>query len=91
MLLLDVKYLKIRRGMNMLLPRDINPELSVYYNGSIILKELLKENNVDIINLYKSVKNTSNMSLSTYMLSLDWLFLSDIAVVNESGEVKLCS
>ncbi|KAB2489975.1 hypothetical protein F8155_21530 [Priestia endophytica] len=75
----------------MLLPRDINPELSVYYNGSIILKELLKENNVDIINLYKSVKNTSNMSLSTYMLSLDWLFLSDIAVVNESGEVKLCS
>ncbi|MFD1903741.1 ABC-three component system middle component 6 [Paenibacillus rhizoplanae] len=25
------------------------------------------------------------------MLSLDWLYLSDIAVVNEDGEVKLCS
>ncbi|WP_043978139.1 ABC-three component system middle component 6 [Priestia megaterium] len=75
----------------MLLPRDINPELSIYYNGSLILKELLKENGIDIINLYKNVKSTSNMSLSTYMLSLDWLFLSDIAVVNESGEVKLCS
>ncbi|KQL55270.1 hypothetical protein AN964_18315 [Heyndrickxia shackletonii] len=75
----------------MLLPRDINPELSIYYNGAIILQQLIKEDNVDIINLYRNVKNESNMSLNTYMLSLDWLFLSDIAVVNESGEVKLCS
>ncbi|MGE7586487.1 ABC-three component system middle component 6 [Peribacillus sp. NPDC101480] len=75
----------------MLLPRDINPELSIYYNGSLILKQLIKEDYVDIINLYKFVKSESNMSLNTYMLSLDWLFLSDIAVVTESGEVKLCS
>jgi hypothetical protein len=75
----------------MLLPKDINPELSIYYNGSIILQQLIKQNNINIINLYKNVKNESEMSLSTYMLSLDWLFLSDIAVVTESGEVKLCS
>ncbi|WP_066256760.1 ABC-three component system middle component 6 [Neobacillus drentensis] len=75
----------------MLLPRDVNPDLSIYYNGSLILQQLIKQDNVGIINLYKSVKSESGMSLSTYMLSLDWLFLSDIAVVTESGEVKLCS
>ncbi|PES73510.1 hypothetical protein CN505_27195 [Bacillus cereus] len=75
----------------MLLPRDINPELSIYYNGAIILQQLLVEDNIDIIHLYNIVKNTSDMSLFTYLLSLDWLFLSDIAIVTESGEVKLCS
>ncbi|WP_235846480.1 ABC-three component system middle component 6 [Neobacillus drentensis] len=65
--------------------------MSIYYNGSLILQQLIKQDNVGIINLYKSVKSESGMSLSTYMLSLDWLFLSDIAVVTESGEVKLCS
>ncbi|MFD2881079.1 ABC-three component system middle component 6 [Paenibacillus rhizoplanae] len=29
--------------------------------------------------------------MSFFILSLDWLYLSDIAVVNEDGEVKLCS
>ncbi|EMX0192993.1 hypothetical protein AAFX88_006004 [Bacillus cereus] len=75
----------------MLLPRDIDPELSIYYNGSIILQQLVNENDIDIIKLYKKVKNVNEMSLSIYMLSLDWLFLSDIAIVTESGEVRLCS
>ncbi|PHC10788.1 hypothetical protein COE99_05130 [Bacillus toyonensis] len=75
----------------MLLPKDINPELSIYYNGSIIIQQLLVEDNIDIIDLYNIVKNMSDMSLFTYLLSLDWLFLSDIAIVTEGGEVKLCS
>ncbi|PHA27734.1 hypothetical protein COE84_26650 [Bacillus wiedmannii] len=75
----------------MLLPKDINPELSIYYNGSIIIQQLLVEDSIDIIDLYNIVKNTSDMSLFTYLLSLDWLFLSDIAIVTEGGEVKLCS
>ncbi|PDY05740.1 hypothetical protein COM66_10875 [Bacillus cereus] len=75
----------------MLLPKDINPELSIYYNGSIIIQQLLVEDNIDIIDLYNIVKNKSDMSLFTYLLSLDWLFLSDIAIVTEGGEVKLCS
>lgn len=75
----------------MLLPKDIDPELSIYYNGAIILKQLLEKNKIDIMSLFKKVKEENDISLSTYMLSLDWLFLSNIAVVDESGEVKLCS
>ncbi|MFC6648322.1 ABC-three component system middle component 6 [Paenibacillus rhizoplanae] len=75
----------------MLLPNDINPNESVYYNGSIILEQLNKTNGIGIIELYKMVKSINNMSLSLFILSLDWLYLSDIAVVNEDGEVKLCS
>jgi len=29
----------------MLLPDNIHPELSIYYNGYIVLKELKKKNN----------------------------------------------
>lgn len=75
----------------MLLPREINPELSVYYNGSIILGNLYNDEAIDIMILYRKIKEINDMSLSTYILSLDWLFLSDIAVVTESGEVRLCS
>ncbi|QTH41657.1 hypothetical protein J4772_29665 [Cohnella sp. LGH] len=74
----------------MLLPKDINPELSIYYNGSIILDQLFNKNNIELISLYSDVKAKSNMSFFTFILSLDWLFLSDIAFVNESGEVSLC-
>ncbi|MET3696660.1 hypothetical protein SAMN05877753_10395 [Bacillus oleivorans] len=75
----------------MLLPEDINPELSIYYNGSVILHFLLEKKNIDLITLYKHVKNENDMSLNTFMLSLDWLFLANIAIVTESGEVQLCS
>ncbi len=75
----------------MLLPKDINPEFSIYYNGAVILEQLNKKHNIDIMSLFKKIKEEHGMSLSTYMLSLDWLFLSNIAVVNERGEIELCS
>ncbi|MFD1903740.1 ABC-three component system middle component 6 [Paenibacillus rhizoplanae] len=51
----------------MLLPNDINPNESVYYNGSIILEQLNKTNGIGIIELYKMVKSINNMSLSLFL------------------------
>ncbi len=31
------------------------------------------------------------MSFSTFMLSLDWLYLIDVAKIKEDGVVELCS
>lgn len=75
----------------MLLPDNIHPELSVYYNGSIVLAELKKESNQKVLELYKLVKDVNNMSFSTFMLSLDWLYLIDVAKIKEDGVVELCS
>ena len=75
----------------MLLPDNVHPELSIYYNGSILLRNLKKKNNQSVMDLFASIKTEHNMSFSTFMLSLDWLYLIDAAKVNTSGMVEVCS
>lgn len=73
----------------MLLPDNLHPELSIYYNGAIVLKELQMRPVQAIIDLYECVKGS--MSFQIFMLCLDWLYLIDVAKINERGEVELCS
>jgi len=75
----------------MLLPDNIHPELTIYYNGAIVLKELKTASSVSVIDLFQSVKNINGMSFKTFLLSLDWLYLIDAAIINEDGRVELCS
>lgn len=75
----------------MLLPDNIHPELSIYYNGSIVLKELKIKTKQPVFDLYQRVKNINDMSFLIFMLSLDWLYLIELAKVNENGRVELCS
>jgi glutamine amidotransferase-like uncharacterized protein len=75
----------------MLLPDNIHPELSIYYNGAIVLAELNKKANIQIMELYQEVKERNGMSFSIFALCLDWLYLIDVAKINESGLVELCS
>ena len=74
----------------MLLPDNIKPELTIYYNGAIILEELQIKNKWDIIDLYQKVKQKNSMSFMTFMLSIYWLYLVEIAVMNKNGEIELC-
>ncbi|WP_238327885.1 ABC-three component system middle component 6 [Paenibacillus gorillae] len=75
----------------MLLPDNIHPTLSIYYNGSVVLKELKLTAKQQVFELYQEVKDKNDMSFSTFLLSLDWLYLIDVATVNEDGWVELCS
>ena len=75
----------------MLLPDNIHPELSIYYNGALVLKELQKNNGQSIVQLFTILKNKTDMSFSVFILCLDWLYLIDAAKVNERGNVELCS
>ena len=90
MLLLGVRYLGIRRDIIMLLPDNIHPELSIYYNGSVILTELEKIPEQKILELYYNVKKSNDMSFSVFVLSLDWLYLIQSAQINEKGVVRKC-
>ena len=75
----------------MLLPDNIHPELCIYYNGSIVLQELKLQTKQPVFDLYQKVKSINDMSFPTFMLSLDWLYLIDVAILNEKGWVELCS
>jgi hypothetical protein len=75
----------------MLLPDNIHPELTIYYNGSLVLKELKAEPEQSIIDLYQKVKSKNGMSFMTLMLCLDWLYLINVAKINDNGRVEQCS
>ena len=74
----------------MLLPDNIHPVLSIYYNGSIVLAELNEESKLQIMDLYQRVKERNGMSFPIFILSLDWLYLINVAQVNSEGVVELC-
>ncbi len=74
----------------MLLPDNVHPELTLYYNGAVLLGELKKCKRQSIIDLYQNVKLKNNMSFSTFILCLDWLYLIDSVKVIERGDVEIC-
>lgn len=74
----------------MLLPDNIHPENSLFYNGGLVLQVLNKNNGLDLLKLYQEVKQTRNMSFPVFILCLDWLYIANIAEVKE-GRVELCS
>jgi lipopolysaccharide/colanic/teichoic acid biosynthesis glycosyltransferase len=75
----------------MLLPDNIHPEDSIYYNGTIVLHALRKQKIQHLLDLYQMVKQQRDMTFSVFVLCLDWLFLINVAVLNDKGEVELCS
>mgnify|MGYP003291661820 CR=1 FL=1 len=74
----------------MLLPDNIKPENSIYYNGALVLKIVQREKHISVADLYIDLRKQIDLSFSTLLLSLDWLFLIDCVVVQD-GEVSLCS
>lgn len=75
----------------MLLPDNIHPENSIYYNGALVLALIQQHKCIKITELYILVKEKKNMSFPILILCLDWLYLLDVAVINKKGEVTLCS
>lgn len=75
----------------MLIPDNIHPEQTVYFNGAFVLKVMQKKRAVNLLDLYILTKAEREMSMPLFVLCLDWLFLLNLVTLNESGEVKLCS
>ena len=91
MLLLNARYLKVRRDIIMLLPSEMKPEDSVYYYSAFVLDEIAKNANHDIISLFQAVKERMDISLKVFSYCLDWLYLIEAAQVDDNGWVKLCT
>lgn len=75
----------------MLLPDNIHPEHSIYFNGAIVLQVLQKQLTAQkLLDLFLNVKEERNMSFPVFVLCLDWLFLIDIIECNDNGDIRLC-
>lgn len=75
----------------MLLPDNIHPDNSVYYNGAFVLKELQSNQEQNILDLYQNVRKDRKISFSLFILCIDWLYLINVAKLNENGKIELCS
>ena len=75
----------------MLLPDNIHPENSIYYNGALVLQSLQNQPTQSLFGLYQNVRQQRNMTFPVFVLCLDWLFLLNVAVLNNNGEIELCS
>lgn len=88
--LLDVKFLKTQKITNMLLPDNIHPENSIYFNASLVLQILQEFGKLDMLDLYQKITKDKKISFPVYILCLDWLYIINVAELKQ-GEVKLCS
>jgi hypothetical protein len=75
----------------MLLPDNIHPEQSIYYNGAFVLEVLGEQSVIDMIDLYIRIQSRRSMTMPVFVLCLDWLFLLNLVNLNDNGVVKLCS
>jgi len=74
----------------MLLPNNVLPKDSLYYNGGLILEELLKKKSMDFFELYSIVNKNHGITMSVFIFSLDWLYLCNAAKIDGNDKVKLC-
>jgi hypothetical protein len=77
--------------MPMLLPDNIHPEQSIYYNGAFVLEALREQPATDMLDLYVSTQTHCRMTMPVFVLCLDWLYLLNLVSLNEQGVVELCS
>ena len=74
----------------MLIPDNIHPERTIYFNGAFVLKAIQKKRIADMLDLYIETKASREMSMPVFVLCLDWLFLLNLVRLNDHGKVELC-
>jgi len=75
----------------MLIPDNIHPEQTIYFNGAFVLKTLQKHNAMDMVDLFVQTNVEQKMSMPVFVLCLDWLYLINLISLNTHGIVELCS
>ena len=75
----------------MLIPDNIHPDKTIYYNGALVLRALQAHHTIDQLELYFAATTERYMSLPVFVLCLDWLYLLNLVTVDDQGQVQLCS
>jgi hypothetical protein len=67
MRLLGAEFLKTQKAIIMLLPDNIHPDNSIYYNGAFVIESLKKETSYKIFDLFQEVKTNVIFSIHTLL------------------------
>lgn len=78
-------------GNTMLIPDNVHPEQTIYFNGALVLKVIQAHRAMNVIDLYLEAISEKNMSMPIFVLCLDWLFLLGLIRFDHQGRVNLCS
>ncbi len=74
-----------------IVPDNIHPEQTIYFNGAFVLKTIQENRTMDMLSLYIQTTANRDMSMPVFVLCLDWLFLLNLVTLNEHEKVELCS
>ncbi len=77
--------------MPMLVPDNIHPDQTIYFNGAYVLKAIQEHRVMDLLDLYIQIIAEREMSMPVFLLCLDWLFLLNLIKLNDNSKVELCS
>jgi hypothetical protein len=75
----------------MLIPDNIHPEHTIYYNGAFVLRAIQDHRAIDLLDLYVLTTADHYMTMPVFALCLDWLFLLNLVMLDANGKVQLCS
>ncbi len=75
----------------MLVPDNVHPERTIYFNGAFVLKTIHAHRELDLFDLFIRTTADREMSMPVFVLCLDWLFLLNLVTLNGRGSVELCS
>ena len=92
MRLFAVKYSRTPPWLNdMLLPDNIHPENTIYYQGSHVLQSLGTIGPASFSDLFVHVNQVHKLTMPVFILCMDWLYLVGVVDFDNSGRVSLCS
>jgi hypothetical protein len=75
----------------MLVPDNIHPEQTIYFNGAFVLQAIQQHRELDLFDLYMKTTAKREMGMAVFVLCLDWLFLLNLVILNDHGKVSLCT
>ena len=76
----------------MLLPKDINPTNTLYFNGALAIKAMNSSDTktIDFFELYEKLKASNQISFQSYIFALDWLYLIGSIKLGGHGKIEKC-
>jgi len=75
----------------MLLPENVHPTNSLYFNGAYVLEALRKPKQATLMELFIASRKLRDMQMPIFVLTLDWLFLAGLVAFDASGNIEICS
>ncbi len=71
--------------------KDINPEREIYYLGAIVI-EILKsvpKKDFQLLDVFQLLNNKRKVSMSLFVLTLDWLYILG-SITHNRGHIVKC-